>query len=268
MAINKAAEPAPFKVQFKSLKETKSSPLILLVGRQGHGKTTTALTLSEKFDVNGKPGQVIDDIMVVTNEKGALDCARHCVERLDYWVDLTDYTDQPLALYLKAEAEALAAAKDLAQEGKIKGVVYDNASTRDKILAAYKATEKEGWPLINWLLMVHRDFVMKQILPIPVPVVLTAHTQPIKSATPLEKETHGIDADDREVINMTGIQAAGLYRAQSSLTVPVFKTSKGGKEEYKLDLKGKNGQEAKIRFKALADTVEMEPNLNKLLKLI
>lgn len=274
MAITKMADtpaataPPAFKVNFKSFdaKTTVQSSLILLVGRQGHGKTTTALTLSEKFDVNGPPGQVIDDILIVTNEKGALDCARHCVSEFKYWFDLTDYTDQPLSTYLKVEAEVLKEAKALVQAGIIKGVVYDNASTRDKILASYKANEKEGWPLINWLLMMHREFVMSQLLPIPCNIALTAHTQPVKSATPIEKETYGIDATDREVINMTGIQAAGLYRAQSSLIVPVFKKEKGGKDEFFLDLKGKNGQESKIRFKAIVEA-EMEPNLRKLLSM-
>jgi hypothetical protein len=257
---------AGLKVGFKKFVPSSSS-MIILIGRQTAGKTTTALTLSPKFDVNGPPGQVIDDIFVITNEKGALDCAGHCVSEVTYWVDLTDYTDSAKE-YMAAEDAAFKMAKELAVEGKIRGIVYDNISTRDKLLDGFKSATMEGWALINWLMHVHGQFIFKTVHSMPVPVILTAHTQPVKKAVlPADRQTVGLEVEDREIINMTGNQAAGLFRAQASLVLPVLKTTKGGKTEYAIYPRGIDGIEAKCRIKNV-DVEKIEPNMQKVFKMI
>lgn len=256
-------------IEFKSLQADKSKACIALLGPSGHGKTTTALTLSEKFTGKLEP-QVLDDIVVVTFEPDAMRAPKTMGIEVPYWLDLTDYTDQGQKVFDDALTDALKKVKEMASSGKIRGVVFDSASTLDKTWKAYLSKQYEKWSLIDAILIKHRNFLVEKVIPLPVPTVLVMHTKTVsKEMDATKKESLGIDADDKQVMDIGGWDAPGLYRALCSFIIPVKKTEgKGGKaDEVALYPNGISGIESKCRhFPKLPD--RMPANLQELFKAI
>src|SRR5574343_1886825 len=227
-------------IEFKSLQEAKPKTCIGLLGRPKDGKTTCALTLSPSFTGRFE-AQTLDDIAIVTCEPDAMRGAQAMGIEVPYWLDLTDFTDQGQKVFDDALADALKKVKEIATGGKVKGFIFDSISTLDKTWKAYLSKRYEKWGLIDAILTKHRNFMVERIIPMPVPTVLVFHTKVVSAQMDAtKKDSLGIDADDKQVMDVGGWDAPSLYRAQCSFVLPMKKTEgKGGKaDEYNLYPKG------------------------------
>jgi hypothetical protein len=226
--------------------------------------------LSPKFTGTFEP-QTLDDIAIVTCEPDAMRGAQAMGIDVPYWLDLTDFTDQGQKVFDDALTDAIRKVKELSQTGKIQGVVFDSISTLDKTWKAYLSKQYEKWGLIDAILTKHRNFVVERIIPLPVPTVLTFHTKVISAQMDAtKKDSLGIDADDKQAMDVGGWDAPGLYRAQCSFVVPIKKTEgKGGKpDEFNLYPKGIAGIEAGGRYGPGGAPEKMPANLQLFLKAI
>jgi hypothetical protein len=263
-----ATLPTAPTLAFRTLQESPSTPIFVLVGPPKHGKTQAILSASPKYDI--KAPAMIDDVALISFDNGALDGPKSMGFDLKYWLDLSGYTDCGEVQFNKMLDEALAMIKQLAVEKKIVAVGIDPISTLDKIWKAYLTKTYEKWALLDQLLVKHRRFVMEKLIAIPVPKILTFHTKTVGQMDETKRQALGIEAGDVQTIDVSGWEAPGLYRAQNSLFIPIKKTEgKGGKpDEFFLYPKGVNGIEAGGRYPILNTFDKLPANLAEVFRLI
>lgn len=239
-----------FSVPFKSLQMAPSKTCLALVGTMKHGKTTCALSVSEKFDPSFSKPQVLDDIGVITTEADAMQGAKLMGVEVAYWQDLTDYTNKGQKVFDSALDSAMATQFELAAQGKIKALIVDTVSTLDKTWKSYLTKQYEKWGLIDALLVKHREFLVTKLLSFPVPTIILMHTRKVSTEMdPIKREAQGLDTEDRLVMDISGWDAPSLYRAQCSYIVPIKKTEQKGKpDEFFLYPRGVSGIEAGGRY--------------------
>jgi hypothetical protein len=255
-------------ITFKSLQKSDEKLLILLVGKPSAGKTTCSLSMSLKFDPTFKSPQVLDDIAVLTCEPDALKGPKLLGVEVPYWLDLTDYTTDGKT-FDDALNSSLKMVHELAKAKKIRGVVFDTASTLDKTWKAYLSKQYEKWALVDQLLIRHRRLIVEQLLPMSVPVIMNMHLRKVGEMDNSKRESLGLDMDDQLIMDISGWDAPGLYRALASYILPIKKTEvKGKPDEFHLYPRGVGGIENKGRYGIDGPPDKMAANMNQFLNII
>lgn len=259
------------QLSFKSLQKSPSRECILILAKGKEGKTTCALTASEKFAIDGKPG-LIDDIGIITFDATGLAYAKAMGYEFSYWIDMSDYLNKGSAIMDKTLADATKMMYDAAVEGKIHTLIVDPISTLDVFWQAELAKSYENWVLTEQLNLKHKRFLMDQLMPIPCNLVLTMHVKKLNVASmdTQKKDSVGLDPEDTQVMDIGGFNGPKLYRNQSSQILPL-KRLRGktvAEDKYYLYPRGVDGIEAGGRHKILELQDKLPADMKEVFRLI
>lgn len=255
------------EIGFKSLQETKSFPIIALLGKPKEGKTLCSLTASDKFLLGSC---MVDDIGVITCEKDALAGAKQFGVDIKYWIDLTAYAELPSKAYDECLAAAFAKMQELAKAGKIKALVFDSVSTQDKIWKTPLTKQGLGtYEVLNHLLAKHRELIFARLFALTCPSIILFHTRVLGKMDDAKRESLGLDQGESQIIDVSGWDAPALYRAQCSAILPIKKTQvKGKPSEYWLYPNGVAGLESGCRYPELELQEKVKADFKEIFKLI
>ena len=254
MAVTAVGAKQEPELVFKSLQKTQQRERILVLGQPEHGKTSFGLTMSKKFKPNqsGK-GVLIDDIAVVTVDAAALNYARVLGYEFAYWLDLSEHLNKTVPEFNKVTEKFFAAVNQLAKEEKIHSVLFDNISTLDGFWRGELAKNFEGWPLQDKMDLEHRRFLLERVLPLSCNVILLAHCKTVGKMDDEKRTTLGLDKDERLVMAVSSWNAPQLYRAQTTMRLPIKRVSGKTVAEDKYDVypRGVDGIESGSRYPQL-----------------
>ena len=256
---------------FKSLQLSPQRERILLLGQPSAGKTTCALTASTKFDPAKRgDGVVIDDICVITADSAALSFARALGYEFAYWLDLSEHLGKTVTEFGKVAKQMFEMANKLAKAGKIHTVIFDNISTVDAYWGGELARNFEGWALGERLNMEHKTLMLERVLPTVCNVILIAHTKVMSKADDEKRATLGLEREDRLVMDVSAWNGPKMYRAQTTIRLPVKRISgKGVKEDtYSLYPRGVDGIEAGCRHPALLAHEKLPASMQAVFQII
>lgn len=259
------------KLGFKSLQQSLSRDCILLLGQPKHGKTTCALTASTKYDPTKRgDGVVVDDIGIITCDATALAFQKATGYEFKYWLDMSDFLDAPLGEFNKLLASGCAEMKKLAGAGKIHTLVVDPISTIDGLWRGELAKNYEGWPLQDKMDGEHKRLLLEKIMSVPCNLILTMHTKTVGKMDDDKRATLGLDKEDRLVMDISSWNAPKMYRAQSSLILPVKKTwGKTFKDDaYAIYPRGVDGIESGGRYPEILAQDKLPANMASLFAMI
>jgi hypothetical protein len=247
--------------------------LIGLIGSQGNGKTTCAVTASEFY-----PGDCKDTVLLAFD----LDATVGLQAR---GINLPTFQFSGINDWPTMQREIEDACKQITvmiKDKQVKNVIVDTVSLFDNVLLSYFAPiSADNFALYARVAQWHRWFLMAQLMPLTtLGGRLIAIFQPNYKEIPDDKKkdekakataknvSEGLEPDADKTMAVSGKIAAKLYRTQPSLIAPVAKSkAPGGKNEYHLYPNGGGlGFEFKNRYGFLAD--KEEANLFKLYKKI
>ncbi len=241
--------------------------LIGLVGSQGQGKTTCALTISEGYatgDCKDTALLAFDLDATVGPQSRGINVPTYQLAGINDWTVM--------------ESEIKDIVKQLTQRVKdkvTKNVIFDTVSLLDSLLLTYfQSRTPDNFALYARVAQWHRWFLMEQMMPLTVfGARLIAVFQPhykeinVEDKKAAEKKAiqqqrnaaDGIEPEADKHLAISGKIAAKLYRTQCSLIMPVVRTkAPGGKYDFWLYPNGGGlGFETKNRYSSVL--AEKEP---------
>lgn len=244
----------------KNSKETTLDRFrLMLIGPPGEGKTTTALTASEKAPdgmVGNEEWRDLDDLFVVLYDNGGLDTAHDFKLNVPH----VDLSNEKAGTIGNLEKKILKMVAKRVEEGQTKTVIFSSLSTRDKIVLSNLQEQYEKFALYNALLANHTQF-FNTVRQLPCNVIFEVHGKAVNiiegdkdggAAAEAARKTlqaQGLKEGDIKM-DITG-QAANFYRANMSLILPVASEGPKGKKEYYVYPHGTRNFESKTRFRNL-----------------
>jgi hypothetical protein len=265
------AKQEPELVVFKSLQKSPQRERILLLGAPTDGKTTCALTASPKFDPTKRgDGVVIDDICPITVDSAALNYARALGYEFAYWLDLSEHLNKSISEFNKITEKFLATANKLVLEGKTHTTIFDNFSTVDGFWRGELAKNFEGWPLQDKMDLEHKRLLLERIMPTAGNMILIAHTKTVGKMDEDKRESLGIEAGTKLVMDISSWNAPKMYRAQTSQRIPIKKIQGRtmAQDQYNLYPRGVDGIEYGGRYPQLSAHDKLPANMQVVFQLI
>lgn len=242
---------------------------LILTGLGGHGKSSTAITISEQHPQEEIPeGEevLITDLDILQYDGGGSDAylGRGC--------EVPNVYDLSLAppKHLKAaHAKILGKIKKRIKAGDCKNVLVDSVSQLDVMFKTHLAKSYDGQDLWTALLSEHMNFAT-ELRQLDCNLVVCCHVKTVElrvkkgddDTMALAKLASSDLKPGDQKLSITG-QSADWYYNNFSVVCPVNRTGKGPDYSYSLHPFGVRGMKGKTRFQGLAK--QEEPYLRKML---